>query len=755
MRLLLIFICFSFVFSLAITIIFYVKSHDELALEKKQSERLFIKQVSQQIDTIWLTANYTVNQLTINQTFNEFAAASEPSMLQIYETTKVISKVVTALPNISYTIGVKKVNDDRVITPNHTIGLDRYLKELKITDNGRLQLKQYISDMENNTDWLVLSLDGEHTDVPNTRSITIAKRIANQEVLLMLMVTIPSVLGDSDTYAQSFAITNKDSFMAWENKGKMPVPAERVSLIRTAPLYHADSDPSYVYQLSDGWHTHYVKSQVMRDMNYIYLINRGSFWEQKALQQLLLRTSILFVIMLSVGAASAIIFARNSYRPIDRLIKAIPNQEKRATKDELGYIEQIILDISESNESLHHILNIQATPLKHKFLRDLVHGLQIQEGIRSEAEAHELLWLDQSTHILLIEYNGDEGNDMDFSKQAAFQIRAEVNHLLQHVFRRKLLNQESFEISYQWHCFILSGTDEYELKKLLHQLYSYMDILETFKIKMAISKASESLEQLEERYQEAARTMQLIPVQTQTPETYVYVWEDLNALSSDYGFYYPLDAERELIGCVLRGKPEEADKRLQLIFKENDGRNLSPQVLLDGLTALMATFQRIKQQLDTGTLMWIDTLTADSEHEYRDPEHMKAGMKELFRALASRLQEQQELQAVTGSGSMKELLKYVEDNYMKDVSLAELSERFKLSQGHISRSFPKYTGETFKEYLNQYRVLMSKEILRTESIKIIELAERVGFNNPRSFIRMFKKYTGTSPGAYQKNEEAD
>ncbi|MNC54140.1 HTH-type transcriptional activator Btr [compost metagenome] len=52
-----------------------------------------------------------------------------------------------------------------------------------------------------------------------------------------------------------------------------------------------------------------------------------------------------------------------------------------------------------------------------------------------------------------------------------------------------------------------------------------------------------------------------------------------------------------------------------------------------------------------------------------------------------------------------------------------------------------------------YRIKKAKEILETETIKIHELAARVGYTNANSFIRMFKRYEAVSPGQYIKDAE--
>src|SRR5690606_12033223 len=90
-------------------------------------------------------------------------------------------------------------------------------------------------------------------------------------------------------------------------------------------------------------------------------------------------------------------------------------------------------------------------------------------------------------------------------------------------------------------------------------------------------------------------------------------------------------------------------------------------------------------------------------------------------------------------------------NYTSDISLNDLSDKFQLSTSYISTIFKAYTGTNFKEFLNRYRIQKAKEILSSNDIMVNQVALMVGYNNVNTFIRLFKKYVGLSPGQYEKN----
>lgn len=98
----------------------------------------------------------------------------------------------------------------------------------------------------------------------------------------------------------------------------------------------------------------------------------------------------------------------------------------------------------------------------------------------------------------------------------------------------------------------------------------------------------------------------------------------------------------------------------------------------------------------------------------------------------------------------RNLLEYVEQHYNKDISLEKVSSELGLSIHYVSKYFKEKMGMNFIDYLLELRVHKAKALLTESELQIQEIAEEVGYLNTNSFIRMFRKYTGVSPGEYRK-----
>lgn len=84
------------------------------------------------------------------------------------------------------------------------------------------------------------------------------------------------------------------------------------------------------------------------------------------------------------------------------------------------------------------------------------------------------------------------------------------------------------------------------------------------------------------------------------------------------------------------------------------------------------------------------------------------------------------------------------------LSLSMVAEYVGLNEKYFTNCFTKETGETFSSYVTGLRLQKAKELLKTTTFKVYEIAEMVGYNNAEHFNRMFKKAYGITPANYRK-----
>ncbi len=109
---------------------------------------------------------------------------------------------------------------------------------------------------------------------------------------------------------------------------------------------------------------------------------------------------------------------------------------------------------------------------------------------------------------------------------------------------------------------------------------------------------------------------------------------------------------------------------------------------------------------------------------------------------------------MNGAFFLAKISRVLDCRYMeKTLTLEELAAHLSLSSGYLSRLLKKYTGFSFSEFLNRFRILQAMKRLKEKEELIYETADAAGYSSQHYFSRMFKKYTGITPAEYRRAQE--
>ncbi len=91
------------------------------------------------------------------------------------------------------------------------------------------------------------------------------------------------------------------------------------------------------------------------------------------------------------------------------------------------------------------------------------------------------------------------------------------------------------------------------------------------------------------------------------------------------------------------------------------------------------------------------------------------------------------------SRRIEKVFEYMNNNYNKQVSLAEVSRIANMPEASFSRFIKKRTGKTFIDSLNEIRLGHASRLLIDTTNTVAEIAYKCGFNNISNFNRIFKR----------------
>ncbi|MFB5760764.1 response regulator transcription factor [Paenibacillus medicaginis] len=101
---------------------------------------------------------------------------------------------------------------------------------------------------------------------------------------------------------------------------------------------------------------------------------------------------------------------------------------------------------------------------------------------------------------------------------------------------------------------------------------------------------------------------------------------------------------------------------------------------------------------------------------------------------------------------MDAVQQYIDDNYMFDLNLTMIAERFNYNPSYFSEMFKAKAGKTFIQYLTDIRMVHAARLLEETKLGLWEIAELTGFSNASYFSTKFKRMYGMSPSEYRQRQ---
>lgn len=165
-------------------------------------------------------------------------------------------------------------------------------------------------------------------------------------------------------------------------------------------------------------------------------------------------------------------------------------------------------------------------------------------------------------------------------------------------------------------------------------------------------------------------------------------------------------------------------------------------LLLDGIAKkygieLLATHDLVLRRTD---MMW----GFESQHE------LMTYLVQISESLVAQIANARDPQL----SMMETIRQYIDVNYAHDLSLSMLAERFYMNATYVSELFKKHVGQNFSSYLTEVRMLKAKELLLEPGLRLVDIAELVGYANASYFSSVFKKQFGISPQHYRTSQSS-
>ena len=289
-------------------------------------------------------------------------------------------------------------------------------------------------------------------------------------------------------------------------------------------------------------------------------------------------------------------------------------------------------------------------------------------------------------------------------------------------------------------CVMMRGDKEISFRKLL-AIYSryYTETV------LGISDTVDSVRELSAAYRQSLEAVEYRFFTDRSLIRYRTVREEIQPSFKDMP-----DWNRNLEMCLKDGRESEVntftDEFLSYVYRTKPSpviiRTMVSAILLETIRTLRTAGGKPEDLF----LSVSDTIAAVLNES--NPEFMSRKLRELLWSVSDYIAR---LEKLRPNSVAQKARKYIEENYQNpDLRLDDVAGYVYINASYFSSVFSKEMGISFGDYLTKVRIEKAMYLLKNTHMKVYEIAEWVGYQNPSWFNVAFKRYTGQKPGDFRK-----
>lgn len=290
--------------------------------------------------------------------------------------------------------------------------------------------------------------------------------------------------------------------------------------------------------------------------------------------------------------------------------------------------------------------------------------------------------------------------------------------------------------------YIIVNTDDPETSSLhissalnkLHNLLRHdMELVELY---TGIGKTYMDIQGLKQSHAEAIKSLKKLP----TP-----MHISLSNSKSTINYIFNTTDETKLFSLLIGYKCNEAMNLIdKILAKNNNIDNRSLKQFYSQILSIVFRAMRTKN---------INYLSGSSSESELQSDILSLPPNAIYREIHILINKLQPENTNNASFDANTLIDFISDNYKNSMlSLEMIAARFNLNPTYCSTLLKNTLGTNFHEYVSTLRIDEAKNLLLNSSKTIQDIYTELGFTNRQTFIRSFKKNTGTTPTEFRSKK---
>ncbi|PHN02196.1 helix-turn-helix transcriptional regulator [Flavilitoribacter nigricans] len=98
---------------------------------------------------------------------------------------------------------------------------------------------------------------------------------------------------------------------------------------------------------------------------------------------------------------------------------------------------------------------------------------------------------------------------------------------------------------------------------------------------------------------------------------------------------------------------------------------------------------------------------------------------------------------------LREITTFIAENIRTGPTLGKVEQALRLKEKYVQKLFKKALNTTFAQYLKEYRLKKSAELLQTSDLNVSQIVYALGLSNRSYFTKIFKEKFGITPTDYK------
>ena len=376
---------------------------------------------------------------------------------------------------------------------------------------------------------------------------------------------------------------------------------------------------------------------------------------------------------------------------------------------------------------------------KNLSLNDILKRIVFTEDI-NEFEIKELL---------KVKYN------INYDEKIGIFVLYTSMYLDEYIVNLKKRLKDIFKSNYDLECFIIENKEKNEIVILFLNLIENRNVLEGIIEKFFINKDKKNwavgyarcngIINIKSTFNSINENLEWNLSMTDKDIVYLEKINNIYTLP----IYYPIDIESELRNNICNMNFEEIKKGFNKFISYSKRDLYNPKEIKNNLIRFLWAVINITKEINNSEELNIDTqrlltslMLAKTWNE------IEYTFNTLLKYIGENITKNNEERYMSLLVKRAKSLAY--EFYSKGITLEEISDKLNVTPEYLGTQFKKEVGESFSIYIKKYRINKAKKLLLSTNLRLYQISERVGYNDPKYFSKVFKESTNYLPLEYKK-----